>query len=113
MKNKTWQRGLVFVAASASRPSFHWQVMEVTEGLFIMQSCYIFLYLTTLLSSYYSHTSLLFSFSFFPVCPPLFARKFIYHFLTNIVELIYDGGVLDPIRCLLNYNNLNHVFMSN
>jgi hypothetical protein len=31
---------------------------------------------------------------------------FIDSFLTNVVELIYDGGVLDPIECRMNYNNL-------
>jgi hypothetical protein len=81
------------------------QVSIVTEGLFIVQSCYILLYLKTLFSSLYSYVSPFFIF-IFPVYQALFALKFIDSFLTNVVELIYDGGVLDPIECRLNYNNL-------
>lgn len=90
MKNKTWRRGFVFVAASASHPS-----SIVTEGLFIVQSCYILLYLKTLFSSLYSVSP--FFIFIFPVYQALFALKFIDSFLTNVVELIYDGGVLDPL----------------
>lgn len=106
MKNITWQRGFVFVAASASHPSFHWQVMEVTEGLLMMQSCYSFVYLKTLSSSLCSFLSSFFIF-ILTVLRAIFALKFIDNFLTNVVELIYDGGIVFyPIGCLLNYHNL-------
>jgi len=38
MKNKTWRRGFVFVAASASRPSFHchWRTFHSAEVLYFI-----------------------------------------------------------------------------